>query len=293
MDIANLFRDAANFLEDLNGKQPRFKSDYRGRGLSAYSRIDPNSIQRFGVMLIGKGIHRYPKLRRTIAIGLDRKAILEEMDVKFNVNNRYLDGRFLGFDPQVNGFGLNRAEAKRLIAAVKAENADLKPLRFGAYGKKSKKRTMLVTQQLATLGLPFEIVDIPKAALSNLDKSNLIDVLVAHEVLPTFGDDPLPILLHDQPVEGVDSKLADLRSSAATQLDQKHRAQLYGQIERRLMDLVPYIPIGMQPAEQPGEYLIVGPRVEGAVDPITKRLDPLNISIFSRIGLTKAARQAR
>ena len=59
------------------------------------------------------------------------------------------------------------------------------------------------------------------------------------------------------------------------------------------MDLVPYIPIGMQPAEQPGEYLIVGPRVEGAVDPITKRLDPLNISIFSRIGLTKAARQAR
>lgn len=293
IDIANLFRDAANFMEDLTASQPRFKTDYQDRGLTAYSRIEPNSLQRFGLMLIGDGPHTLAKVRRAVAIGLDRRAILAQLDTQFTPQNRFLDGRFVGFDAALTGFPFDPAEAKRLVSEVKAENPDLEPLKFGAYNAKSRVRTLLITAQLEALGLPCRVVDIPRGGLANLESSGLVHVLVAHEVLPTFGEEPLPVLLHDQAVGAKDAKLTELRASASTQLDQKRRAKLYGQIEERLIELVPYIPIGMQPSEVPGEHVVVGPRVANIVDPITKRLDPLIISIFSRVGLTDAARRSR
>ena len=284
LDFAKIMAGGEDILVDPTAVQPELKPEYQNKGIAVHPRNDPNSILRFGILFLGEGPHQIHDVRRAIAIGIDRKRVIERAKVHKKLTDRYLDDRFLGFDRGITGFGSHVEEARRLVGAVKAKHRDLKPLVLGAMpGRDIYAKT--IAAELDAIGLPNQVLPIRGEALNEMIETGAIDAIVTGEYLHSFGTDPLPVLLDFKLIGAPDPVLDELRSNASTELDRKTRGQMYADIEQRLLQLVPYVPIAIHPLEQPMEQFMAGPRVAGAADPITDKIDAQLIDLFSRVHL--------
>lgn len=256
-------------LSDAVFADPRALSPALARaaeGVRVAPLVDGTVMAHYGLLFLGDGPQRDLRVRQAVAAALDRAALAGEMKRAIDPFDRLLEPGQLGFDPDAAGLGHDVERARVLLAEVGA----VEPLLMGTV-EANQAVAGRIAEQLRAVGLQVVLSIINRDQLASTIADRQLDVLFIGVVDGRIGDDPLPYVLGLEQLlrrgPGIeDADVGRWISEAASTLDRAARGQLYRKVEKRLLELLPYVPIGRIPPDAPRAALVLGPLAAGLMD---------------------------
>lgn len=215
-----------------------------------------------------------PSLRRALALAFDRRALAQDpgmRTIQMKPTGRLLEPEMLGFDPLLPEFSFDQKAARALLMA---RGAPVPPLLVGCWSGAALCAEL--SRQLEAVGVPVTTVQLTAQNFQELTASGKLDAVLSGSTYETLVDEAWPLLPRFGALlkvnDGFSSKLASLETEGRRDL----RARLYAELERDLLESLPWIPLARTERTTPFAflpYLLVGPRVEGLIDPVSGRVE--------------------
>jgi serine/threonine-protein kinase len=275
--------DAASLLEGAGHPLAALAPQYRDAGLRLATVASPRSFGLFGLFpMPGRdGPLRVPLVRRAIARALDPEALYQALAGRFPTRlvgaGRFLAPWHIGHDVTLAGSASNEAAARRLLAeAGHPGGRGLAPVRVVARADRLP-IAQAVAKQLERVGIRLEIFVTARQGAEEAIAERRVDGFVGRTHGPG-GADPdliLRVSLQGMAFAGVESAALERLLEAALGARDEARARAYRAVEERLLEEVPFIPLGFTDLDEPVELYVVRSAVRGLADPLTGRITSL------------------
>ncbi|MCA9538276.1 MAG: protein kinase [Myxococcales bacterium] len=291
--IARGEADAAYLIEArelLDPTASALDDRFATTGVRLLPYVEPGITARVGILLLGEGPHREARVRRAMALALDRPALAERFPGRLLPTGRFLEARLLGYDARLAELDHDPGTARAEVEAARREaGGKLEPLVIGTLPHLVP-LAQRATEQLAVVGLATRLVTLSPENLGRALSERQVDGVLARVADHVIGADPLPaVRFFDRMVQDAlgapDPALGALINQANHTLDRERRAALYAKVEKRMLLLLPYIPIGVLPPDSPHGWLLVGPRAASLADPVTGRAPDDLLTALCRLPL--------
>jgi len=274
---------AIEVRDELPALRPRLATAKASVALS----VQPNVTMLVALIFLPRQ-RRAPgslAVRQAIASALDPSELARVAHVPVRPLGRFLEPRLRGYDAALPAVAKRLPDAERILASSgHAHGKGLAELTLGA-SEQDFPVAEKVRDSLAEIGLRVRLVEgsnVP--ALDELD----IDMLLTHLVVGTFGGE-----LAFSRLIGVfdnwgpaDPELAKLLMELQAAAERQERAAVCTRIERRLLEVLPAIPIGTLSPTSAATFSLQGPRVRGFADGTTARVLPSPGAPYARVYLT-------
>jgi len=239
---------------------------------------DPRRRSTLLLNFLGKpGPLQEPALRRAVALSLDRAVLAAAYPRPLQASGRLLQEDLLGHDPAADGLALDRAQARDLLAAAGfPDGAELPTLSMGLPLSAGEEIGPLLEAQLGETGIPIELRRLSSEALPDVLASRSLDMVLVEIRPATFGRDPYPAMITWPGVVSrfgfPDQALEELGAQARSELDRRSRGRIYREMELRLLQSLPVVPLGFGRSQEPSSWVLHGDGLQGLADPLTGRL---------------------
>lgn len=234
-------------------------------GVRVAPMVDVNAVAHYGLLFLGDGPQSDARVRQAIAAALDRAALAGAMQRAVEPLDRLLERDHLGYDADVAGLTHDVERARALLAEVGATA----PLLLGTV-KENQAVADRLADQLRGLGLKVVLSIISADQLRSTIAERQLDAVFVGIIDGRIGNDPLPYVRSLEQLVRLGPRVQDAAISrwigeASAAREPKARAALYGKVERRLLELLPYVPIARIPPEGPRAALLVGAKAAGLI----------------------------
>lgn len=265
-------------VDGVDGDTPRLKERFAATGLQVAATYIRNQSALAGLVFFLKQPRPQTArpVRAALARALDRGAISATLDGIVQPSARLIEARFAGHDPGLRGPERDLDAAKRLLEeAGHPGGAGLPELRVAVF-ESTAKAGEAVRSQLAALGVKVRLATVNEAAFDAAIESGELDAALINLFGRTTGTEPypfLPFVVHLLGDNGyTDPALAAQLDELSTKARPKDRSVIYAQMERRLLEELPIIPLGFQDRHRPGQIFLLRPNVRGVIDAATGRV---------------------
>ena len=219
-------------------------------------------------------LHHKPKLaasaevRRAIGSVLDRTALCELSKSVRQPTARIVGSDLLGYDAATEPPRFDDAEAKQALSMTKHAHI----LSIGA-GARSRKVAEAIGDQLKKLDIEVRIVG-TGSALAKLVEEGGVDAMLVNVRAHLFGNElyATGVVSMLKRVGFEDDKLSELLHAVQAERSRTARAKLLSELEKRLLETAPMIPICTRKQSAVSEVFIASPRVKNFIDPLTRRV---------------------
>ena len=229
-----------------------------------------------------------PRVRRALGHAIDRKEVAEHRDGE--PADRFLTSGIMGHDAAAVGIGFDIPAAKRLLAeAGYANGKGLPVLRLRGGGKESTR----LTANFEAIGVKVEYRQTGMEEQQEMLAERSLDMTYTLLFERRLGADPYAFfsgLTANDEILGdslADPAFQAALSRAAGTLRRSDRADAYRDVERRMLELAPVIPIVLENFDKPWLYYIASdslhvPQVDAATGAIA---DYDSAAVYSRLAL--------
>ena len=272
---------------------PRLRASFAKAEVSVVAHVPRDLTMVLGVVFL-RCPWRRPELepvRRAMAAALDPSELARASGDAVRPLGRFLEPRIDGYDPTLVGVGKRPDEARRLLTeAGHPKGAGLDELTLGA-GPESRPVAEAIRESLAVIGVKVRVVEVGGATLPSSIRNLRVDAMLTDVAIRTFGGElAFPMLIATFNRLGPpDPELTKLLDAFLAASERGERAKLATQLERRLLELAPTIPIGTISSTQSPSFSLAGPRVRGFADALTGRALPVTGPAFLRVHVAEAA----
>jgi serine/threonine-protein kinase len=257
---------------------PTLRERFRKTDVSVVASVSRDSTTLFALTFL-QGPWRKPEnqfARRAMANALDPGELARASPDRPRPLGRILEPRLDGYEPSLLGVGKRLEASERILAeAGHPRGSGLGELTLGA-GPSQRPVAEAIRESLAAIGLKVRVVEVGPAMLPSAIADLHLDAILTDIVIRTFGSElafPLLIATFDR-LGPPDAELASLLDALLAATDRVERSKLGAALERRLLEVLPVIPIGTVSAAESPSFTLVGPRVRGFADALTGRALP-------------------
>ncbi len=289
-DVARLPRSGAPGVVGAGGPDhveltPRAEA----AGLTVARHVQSNREMFMVLLLLARdgGLLADTNVRRAVALGVDRGALARLAPEATRPLHRLLLPHQLGYAAGERGYP--DAAARALLGDAERAGHELY---IGTYEQLRPVADALVTQ-LGAVGLTATVVPMTPASAGELMAKRELDAVLATAYLETFGTEPYPYLgdiARQSASHGfTDPTLDALADEVASEPSRANRAALFADLEARLLELTPLVPIAHLHEAGSTTLYLLRPEVGGLVDGVTGRAmvsarGPMTTTYLSRGG---------
>jgi ABC-type transport system substrate-binding protein/class 3 adenylate cyclase len=272
------WKQRVRYLVDANSSHPQLKEEFRRLNAEPIVRNTRRLADLFSLLPLfaPKNPLNNRLLRKAISHGTDRIALTKTVPRKVLPLGRFLSPRMHGYDPSIKNTVHDRTLALKYLAeAGFKKGRGLRPLRM-ATASDLKKTFGVWTEQMASIGIRIESVDLSTSGLEQAIKTRNVDAFWGRFNSMLMGHDPYYLFLTAAQVcrkfgyENTKMYAAMERMSEEIQLDK--RKLHYAKLERLFLDDPPLVPFYTYSSESPRTVLLVSKKVKNLYDPMTNRL---------------------
>ncbi len=254
---------AAEVFADPRAMQPALKA--ASDRVRAAPLVDAGAMAHYGLLFLGDGPQSDARVRRAIALALDRAKLAGALARAVEPQHRILEAGQLGFAADADALAYDLDRARALMAEVDSTA----PLLLGTIEGDQAVAGVLASQ-LRAIGLKVVLSIISRDQLRSTLADRQLDAVFVQVADGRIGGDPLPFLRTlARLVErgpGVDgTEITAWIGEASATTDATARGALYGKIEEALLEALPYVPVARVPVDGPTAGLLLGPRVQPLV----------------------------
>ncbi len=259
-------------IADPRAERLGLATPVEGIGVAA---LRPRGVARtVGLQFIGAGPQSAVEVRRAIAAVLDREALARAAGGAWAPAERLLWPGLLGYDPGLKPPRPAADAARQTLAEADGQLV---------IGTTSDQRALAsaIVDAINEAGLPAVLNIVTAEQIEAAGGDAQLDAVVVAASHPLVGDDPLAEVRAwvDRARLGLevpDEMIGARIEEAERALDRAARGRLYGEVEARILDRVPYVPLVRLPVERASAALLLGARVRdrmaATVDDVARAL---------------------
>ncbi len=224
------------------------------------------------------------RVRRAIALAIDRETVAASIHTKSVPAGRLLDESLLGFEPRLDAHRLDRKAARTLLAkAGYAKGKGLKTMIIGApqvYRDAAEK----VVDSLREIGVPARIVGIVQNKVVEMVNGGQVDAMIG-DFGYGFASDEAPSLLDllrlhalkATPTGGIQEldtpRALEIVRTLSSMADREERRKAFADIERAIIEEAkPFIPIARMSMEHGVIVVLYNRRNSAWFNPLTGQM---------------------
>ena len=281
LDMLGLFR--TRLLADPRAEVPRLAARYNKLDVAVAPWVRSREYMIATIMFVVGVDNQWSDagVRQAVGYALDREALLTVYPAPSTATGRSLHSRLAGADPAFEGFVHDPGRARDLLTkAGYPGGKGLAPLRL-AVKPDRREVAVLVAKQLEAIGLRVNLVPVNSQGLAKAFREHSLDAALVETTNPLIGNDPylvigwLPFYYRGKH-GGAADRLRALVDRCTRELDRSRRTDLYAKVEALLIESPPYIPIAFRSANAPASTVLTSKAVQGAIEPVTGRIDAVD-----------------
>jgi serine/threonine protein kinase len=279
-------------LVDARAPKPELAPQYAGRGVNVVPQHESSDRRRVALYVsAADGPWSDSKIWRAMAWAIDRSRFVEAYPTWVLPTGRFLEPRDLGFDLAIRSFTYDLGEARRLLAeAGYSDPTRLPELTITCFETRRKAGEVLVAN-FAELGVRARLVILTHEGVRAAIEAGSVGAFFGEARDPVTGQEPYEFAVglpeEMRHTHRSDPEIERLSRELARELRRSQRSELYARVERRLFEIVPFVPLAYAPHERPHRFLFVRDDVFGLSDPTTGRLAGAPEWLWPRVRLVR------
>ncbi|MDF1562960.1 MAG: ABC transporter substrate-binding protein [Deltaproteobacteria bacterium] len=272
--------DVAALLADPAADLPALRPELQQPGLRVF--LDGRSeFWTLGTLIPMAGRTGGPledaRLRRAVANAIDREALAAKVPGLGQPTGRILSSNEAGYHTDIQPQRRDPQLVARLLEEAGHPGWEgLPELLLGDRGGPTRGLS-IVRDQLAEVGIRARVVDVSRVAWDELHRQGLVDLVSGVWSEQLLEGEPLWVM--NSLTTGVGGqtflspRLREMGQHLHTLAEREERLRYYPELEQAILDEALIIPIAWPHRFSVGQRLVVGPRVAGVGNPVSRRVE--------------------